>query len=273
MNPNDSNNNEIYSGSNNSSYSPNGSNSGKKYNQNYQYESHSESKYRPPRERGGLIPVTAHIINNADVTPDDSVEFQGVNIIDITAVGYVVDFKEIDNKINITLYDYTGLLNVNFYIRQENEDNSILDNFKYEGIREPVQIFGTVKVYKGEKSILGAKLIKSSCNYVLYHRANVIHSFLYLTGKLKENGGNKTFGQTNKNENIGGYSSHAKKNNDDMEEAINILNEYAKKDSQINAGKLEELFRKFGNKSRDIINKLVSENKLIDNDDFYEIIS
>ena len=58
-----------------------------------------------------------------------------------------------------------------------------------------------------------------------------------------------------------------------MEEAINILNEYAKKDSQINAGKLEELFRKFGNKSKDIINKLVSENKLIDNDDFYEIIS
>ena len=41
----------------------------------------------------------------------------------------------------------------------------------------------------------------------------------------------------------------------------------------INAGKLEELFRKFGKKAKDIINKLVSENKLIDNDDFYEIIS
>ena len=122
---------------------------------------------------------------------------------------------------------------MNFFIRQDNDD-SILDNFKYEGTREPVQIFGTVKVYKGEKSILGAKLIKSNCNYVLYHRANVIHSFLYLTGKLKEKSGNN---------------------------------------SQINAGKLEELFRKFGQRAKDIINKLVSENKLIDNDDFYEIIS
>ena len=125
-----------------------------------QYKSNSETKYHSYRERGGLIPVTASIIKNAEVTPDDSVEYQGVNIIDITAVGYVVDYKEVENKINITLYDYTGLLNVNFYIRQDNEDNSILDDFKYEGIREPVQIFGTVKVYKGEKSILGAKLIK-----------------------------------------------------------------------------------------------------------------
>ena len=241
-------------------------------NRHSQYESHSGSKYHSQRERGGLIPVTASIIKNARVTEDESVEYQGINIIDITAVGYVVNFREIDNKINITLYDYTGLLDVNFYIRQGNDDSSLLDNFKYEGIREPVQIFGTVKVYKGEKSILGAKLIKSNCNYVLYHRANVIHSFLYLTGKLKEQSGNNYYGQ-NKNENNYGSSNIKRNEGDDMEEAINILNEYAKKDSQINAGKLEELFRKFGQRAKDIINKLVSENKLIDNDDFYEIIS
>ena len=244
-----------------------------------QYESHSGTKYHSQRERGGLIPVTASIIKNAEVTQDESVEFQGINIIDITAVGYVVDFKEIDNKINITLYDYTGLLDVNFYIRQDNDDNSLLDNFKYEGIREPVQIFGTVKVYKGEKSILGAKLIRSNCNYVLYHRANVIHSFMYLTGKLKEIKGNEYYNTASKkNENTKNWessaSSYKKRNaNDDIEEAVNILNDYAKKETQITAGKLEELLRKFGHNTKDIINKLVSENKLIDNDDFYEIIS
>ena len=58
-----------------------------------------------------------------------------------------------------------------------------------------------------------------------------------------------------------------------MEEAINILNEYAKKDNQISTGKIEELFKKFGPNTKDIINKLIAENKLIDNDDFYEIIS
>ena len=245
-------------------------------NRHSQYESYSGTKYRPQRERGGLIPVTASIIKNAEVTQDESVEFQGVNIIDITAVGYVVDFKEMENKISITLYDYTGLLDVNFFIRQDNDDNSLLDNFKYEGIRESVQIFGTVKVYKGEKSILGAKLIKSNCNYVLYHRANVIHSFLYLTGKLKEKSGNDYYSSGNKNETGKSWelSGYKKKNeNNDIEEAVNILNEYAKKDSQIKTGKLEELFRKFGTRTKDIINKLISDNKLIDNDDFYEIIS
>lgn len=248
-------------------------------------ESHSGTKYHPARERGGLIPVTANIIKNAEITQEETVEFQGVNIIDITLVGYIVDYKEIDNKIIITLYDYSGLIDIHFYIRQENDD-SILDNFKYEGKREPVQVFGTIKVYKGEKSILGAKLIKSNCNYVLYHRANVIHSFLYLTGKLKEknmNGGlnMNNFGNFsgNKNEGFNNYNnisysnSGKKRGNEEIEDAVNILNEYAKKDSQITSGKLEELFRKFGNKSKDIINRLISENKLIDNDDFYEIIS
>ena len=247
-------------------------------NRHSQYESHSGSKYHSQRERGGLIPVTASIIKNARVTEDESVEYQGINIIDITAVGYVVNFREIDNKINITLYDYTGLLDVNFYIRQGNDDSSLLDNFKYEGIREPVQIFGTVKVYKGEKSILGAKLIKSNCNYVLYHRANVIHSFMYLTGKLKEKGSNEYYTSAKKNESNKNWelsaSSYKKRNpNDEMEEAVNILNEYAQKENQISTGKLEDLFRKFGPNAKDIINKLISENKLIDNDDFYEIIS
>ena len=130
---------------------------------------------------------------------------------------------------------------------------------------------------KNEKIILGAKLIKSNCNYVLYHRANVIHSFLYLTGKIKEknvSGGIFSSGN-NKNENmriIYPSSSNKKKGYDDMEEAVNILSEYAKKENQIKTGKLEELFKKFGNKSKDIINQLISDNKLIDNDDYYEII-
>ena len=248
------------------------------------YES-SGIKYHPSRERGGLIPVTATIIKNAEITQDETVEFQGVNIIDITLVGYIVNYKEIENKIIITLYDYTGLIDIHFHIRQDNDD-SILDNFKYEGKREPVQIFGTVKVDKGEKSILGAKMIKSNCNYVLYHRANVIHSFLYLTGKLKEKNINSGIYMSesknnnninNKNENsgfkYGSMSDNKKKENQDIDEAINILNKHADKERQIKAGKLEELFKKFGNKTKDIITQLITNNILIENDDTYEILS
>ena len=244
-------------------------------NNYHNYENQSGSKYQPQRERGGLIPVTANIINKAEINQDEGVEYQGVSIVDITAVGYVVDFKELDNKIKITIYDYSGLLEVNFYNKQD--DSFALDKFEYENKREPVQIFGTVKVFNGKRYIQGAKLLKSNCNYVLYHRANVIHSFLYLTGKIKEKntiGGIFSSGN-NKNENmriIYPSSSNKKKGYDDMEEAVNILSEYAKKENQIKTGKLEELFKKFGNKSKDIIKQLISDNKLIDNDDYYEII-
>ena len=60
-----------------------------------------------------------------------------------------MDYKEADNKIKITIYDYTGLLDVNFYNRQDSADSNGFDKFKYEGKREPVQIFGTVKVFRG----------------------------------------------------------------------------------------------------------------------------
>ena len=241
-------------------------------NNNYHnYENQSGSKYQPQRERGGLIPVTANIINKAEINQDETVEYQGVNIVDITAVGYVVDFKELDNKVKITIYDYTGLLEVNFYNKQD--DSFTLDKFEYENKREPVQIFGTVKVFNGKRYIQGAKLLKSNCNYVLYHRANVIHSWLYLTGKLKEKNFSSNKNDEKKSQTTYNYGfSSEKKRISDEEEAINILNNYAKKDNIIKEGKLEELFRKFGPKSKDIINKLIEDNKILETDGAYEII-
>ena len=58
------------------------------------------------------------------------------------------------------------------------------------------------------------------------------------------------------------------------EEAVNILNDFVqkKKENMIKLGKLEELFRKFGPRSKDIINKLIDNNKIIETDGAYEII-
>ena len=248
------------------------------YDNYHNYENQSGAKYQSSRERGGLIPVTANIINKAEINQEETVEYQGVSIIDITAVGYIVDYKELENKIKITIYDYTGLLEVNFYNRQESAESNGFDKFKYEGKREPVQIFGTVKVFRGEKIIQGAKLLRSNCNYILYHRANVIHSWLYLTGKLNEKKFNSNSFSGNKNEeknnspfNYYGNSSE-KKGHSDEEEAIRILNNYAQKETMIKEAKLEELLRKFGPRSKDIINKLIDNNKLIETDGTYEII-
>lgn len=110
-------------------------------NNYHTYENQSASKYTA-RERGGLVPVTANIISKAEIGQDDQVEYQGVPIIDITAVGYVVDYKENDNKVKITLYDYTGLLEVNFFVRQESNESIGLDKFEYKGKESQFKFLG-----------------------------------------------------------------------------------------------------------------------------------
>ena len=66
------------------------------------------AKAHSTRERGGLIPVTSNILREAEVTKEETVEYQGVPISDITAIGYVIDYKELEAKVKVTLYDYTG---------------------------------------------------------------------------------------------------------------------------------------------------------------------
>ena len=241
------------------------------YEQNYNFhnnENQSHNKYHSQREKGALVPITANIINKAEITQDEAIKFQGIILMDVIAVGYVVDYKETDSKLILIIYDYTGLIEINFFIKIDNESIGF-DNFIYEGKREPVQILGTLKVIRGQKIIKGAKLIKTSCNNVLYHKANVIHSWLYLTGKLNELKENqvqnsaqeaKMIAMENNNNNGYGYNNMKNtpvKNSGDRD--------IKKK------GKIEELFGKFGNKIKDIINKLIENNRLIENDGEYEI--
>ena len=230
--------------------------------QPYQYKSHDSQN--PTRERGGLIPITAHILDSAEVTKEETIEYQGVTISDITAVGYVVEYKELEAKIKLILYDYTGVIEVNFFNKQESQDSIGLSKFKFDGSRQPVQIFGTVKVYKNEKNIQGAKLIPTDSNFVLYHRANVIHSWLYLTGKLQEGKiSDRYSGQV--------YYTSSK---NDLEEAAKILDMFVRKEGKsiINEGKLYDLLKKFGSKEKDVINKLLGNNKIIENLGGYEIL-
>ena len=235
------------------------------------------TKVHATRERGGLIPVTANILRESQVTKEETVEYQGVPISDITAIGYVIDYKELEAKVKVTLFDYTGTMEINFFNKIDNQDSVGLNKFHYDGARKPVQIFGTVKVFKNEKNIQGAKIVAVNCSYVLYHRADVIHAWLYLTGKLQELKDNnyiqnssdeaKRIGMANNYNN-----NEVTKNNEN--EAISLLENYVKKENKtdINHNEIMNLFKKFGDKAKDIINKLIDNNKLVDNDGTYEIM-
>ena len=103
-------------------------------NKNYTEISQS-AKSHQNRERGGLIPVTATILKEAEVTKEETVEYQGCPISDITAIGYVVDYKELETKVKVAIFDFTGIIEVNFFNRIENQDSVGLSKFQNDGTR------------------------------------------------------------------------------------------------------------------------------------------
>ena len=261
------------------------------------YEEESSKNYndisqsgrsRQNKENGGLIPVSATILKQASVIKGQSVEYRGCPLCDITAIGYVVDYKEIENKVKLTIFDYTGLMDINFFKDVYGNDTLGLDKFHYDGSKTPVQIFGTVKIFKNEINVQGAKLIIVPPSYVLYHRADVIHAWLYLLGQLDDLKQNQV--QTSaeeakmialKNDNSGSNNYNERKNtpeknqkDKDFKEAVNLLENYMKKNNknEIETGDMNNLLKKFGNRINNIINLLINDNKLIETDNGYEIM-
>ena len=235
-------------------------------------------------ERGGLIPITSNILNESQITKEETIEYQGVPISDITTIGYIIEYKEQESKVKITLYDYTGTMDINFYNKVDNLNNAGLNKINYDGTRKPVQIFGTIKVYKNEKNIQGAKIISVGSNDILYHRADVIHAWLYLTGKLQELKDNQIQNSAEEAKMIA--SGNNKYNNQrntpvkvnreerDFKDAIYMLENYYRREKKNEIGKNEirNIFRKYGNNKEEIINILIDNNKLIETDTGYEIM-
>lgn len=56
-----------------------------------------------------------------------------------------------------------------------------------KSIGKPVKIFGTIKYYKKNATINGAKMILIKENELIQHFMEVAHSWMYLTGKLQKN--------------------------------------------------------------------------------------
>ena len=123
-----------------------------------------------------------------------------------------------------------------------------------------------------------------SSSYVLYHRADVIHAWLYLTGKLQElkenhikNSAEEAKMIATGNNNLNNQRNTPVKGNKDeiqFKEACKLLQNYIKK-RNINIIKEIEIrntFKSFGNNIDNIIKKLIDENKLVEIDGGYEIM-
>ena len=201
------------------------------------------------RERGGLIPITSHILNSATVTQDETVEYKDVQLGDIILVGYITDYKEFEARVKITIWDQTGSVDITFYNNSENQDNSGLSDFYFDGQKKVVKIFGTVKVYKKEKNVQGAKIVLLKDNDIFHHTLQVINSWLYLTGKIQElkkgTYQNDIGNARDIARNAKGNFNNNNFNNNPFEIAQNILNDISRKGTKnLKKGELVGLLTK-----------------------------
>ena len=88
------------------------------------------------RERGGLIPITAKILQDSIVNQEEAVEYQGNILSDVCIVGYIKLYTETDTKVLIKIWDQTGNVDTVFYNKNENEIHSGLSNFNFHGNTE-----------------------------------------------------------------------------------------------------------------------------------------
>ena len=244
------------------------------------------------RERGGLIPITAHILHSSTVTQDETVEYREVQLGDIIIVGYVTDYKEFEARVKVTIWDQTGSIDVTFYNNTENQDNTGLNGFYWDGKKKVVKIFGTVKVYKKEKNVQGAKIVLLKDNDIFHHSLQVINSWLYLTGRIQElkkgsyqndignardiaknaRNVNSNFNNNNNNNyNYGNNNNYSNFNNGNpFEIAQNILNDISRKGTKnLKKGELNGILNKKirSDAVQEVIKNLLDEGFIMEDGD------
>jgi hypothetical protein len=146
----------------------------------------SSSKNQKFAPRSGLLPITAKIFNNLEVKPDDSLEYKGNIVSDIVIVGYITEYNEGSVQVNLKVWDGTGIINAQFFNKNESEAHPGLLNFQYNGGKKLVRLFGHAKVFKKDKQFSGNKILYTDEKDFQLHSLEVIHCWLNLTGKMDE---------------------------------------------------------------------------------------
>jgi len=99
------------------------------------------------------------MIQEASPRPDDVCEIEGEAINDIIIVGRVTNKIEEAMRTSFEINDNTGAFKVIFYQKGENEVPIALKNFDYQKLMY-VKVYGTIRVFKEEKAIVGTHIKK-----------------------------------------------------------------------------------------------------------------
>lgn len=106
-----------------------------------------------------FAPVTLKMIRDAAVSEEGGIEIGGEPVSEITIIGRILYRHEESMRHIFEINDSTGTHKVTFYQSNENQVSSALKNFEYvQG--SYVKIFGTVRIFKEDKAIVGTHIKK-----------------------------------------------------------------------------------------------------------------
>lgn len=129
---------------------------------NNNYESKKNNYEEGERKKTKMfIPVTLAMISNANSMnqEDDTFEIDGEQVNDIILCGRVSARDEQPTRSTFILNDNTGTIKCTFYNRDENVLPKYLQSFDYEEDCY-VKLFGTIRMFKDVKQVVGAHLSK-----------------------------------------------------------------------------------------------------------------
>ncbi len=103
--------------------------------------------------------MTLKMLSDAGLTNDDALEIDGQQVSEVIVVGRIISKSEEQMRIVLEINDNTGTTKIIFYQKDQGQIPTALRNFDYKQFMY-AKVFGTVRVYKEERAIVGTHIRK-----------------------------------------------------------------------------------------------------------------
>lgn len=128
---------------------------------NNNFEEHKGTDQGEPEKKKSkmFVPVTLKMLQEATVGANDTFEIENEPISDVIICGRLLTKDEKPTRTTFDINDNTGTFKVTLYHKEENVPPKCLQNLDYEPDCY-VKIFGTARMFKTSRTIVGMHLTK-----------------------------------------------------------------------------------------------------------------
>lgn len=76
------------------------------------------------QEKGGIVKITAKMMNDISNANDNGLEYYGIPITDVCIAGTLIEASALETKLKLKIWDHSGIADVVFFNRSEFESLS-----------------------------------------------------------------------------------------------------------------------------------------------------